>query len=175
MRLLQNYYQFEQKIFKKVNRHFDKKHMNLFFRILTRMGGATFAIGIVLLLFIFCKQPVKSIALCSALSLAVSHLPVQILKKLYPRKRPYLILEDTKFHSNPLKDHSFPSGHTTAAFSVMIPFILFMPSLGYLLIPLGVLIGVSRMYLGLHYPSDVLAGAVLGSGSGILVYYLMNL
>lgn len=174
MRLLQNCYEFEQRLFKKVNRHFDKKAINLLFRVITRIGGATFTIGVVVLLMIFSHNPVRQIAIYSAISLAISHLPVQVLKKLYPRKRPYITLEDTRFHSNPLKDHSFPSGHTTAVFSIIIPFVIFIPALSYILIPIGVLVGISRMYLGLHYPSDVMAGAILGSFSGFLTYYLFH-
>ncbi|PJH69213.1 phosphatase PAP2 family protein, partial [Salmonella enterica subsp. enterica serovar Typhimurium] len=67
---------------------------------------------------------------------------------------------------NPLQDHSFPSGHTTAIFSVIIPFILLDWMLMFLLLPIGIIVGVSRIYLGLHFPSDVLGGSLLGSFAG---------
>ena len=112
-------------------------------------------------------------AFASALALSLSHLPVHFVKKLFPRKRPYLTLEKTKFPANPLQDHSFPSGHTTAFFSVVIPYVLLIPNLAIVLIPLGICVGISRIYLGLHYPSDVIAGGILGSLVGFLCFYLV--
>jgi undecaprenyl-diphosphatase len=112
----------------------------------------------------------KVAAYSSALSLAISHIPVQLVKKLFPRKRPYLMIEETKVPLNPLKDHSFPSGHTTAIFSVIIPLVLFSPALSFILIPLGLCVGLSRIYLGLHYPSDVMAGGLLGSCVGVFCF-----
>ena len=173
-RLLQNFHHLECRLFQEVNRHFDKKILNLFFRTITHMGGATFTIVAVTLLMIFSTSQIRLAALSSALSLAVSHLPVQIAKKLYPRKRPYLTLEKAKVSLNPLKDHSFPSGHTTAIFSVIIPFVLLYPYLAFILIPLGICIGISRIYLGLHYPSDVMAGGLLGSCVGTLCFFLLH-
>jgi undecaprenyl-diphosphatase len=73
-----------------------------------------------------------------------------------------------------LKDHSFPSGHTTAVFSVIVPFLLQTPSLAAVLIPLGLSVGISRIYLGLHYPSDVIAGGILGGSFGSLCFYFLS-
>jgi undecaprenyl-diphosphatase len=173
-RLLMSCYHFECKMFQKVNRHFDKKALNLFFRNITRIGGAIFTISAALLLLIFSAESYKMVAISSALSLALSHIPVQIVKKLWPRKRPYLTLEATKYHINPLKDHSFPSGHTTAAFSLMIPYMLYAPLLSIILLPLCLSVGLSRIYLGLHYPSDVLVGGLLGTFTGILCFVLLH-
>ncbi|GJM80520.1 hypothetical protein HMSSN139_30160 [Paenibacillus sp. HMSSN-139] len=69
----------------------------------------------------------------------------------------------TNTFRNPLTDHSFPSGHTTAIFSVTVPFMAAAPGLILVLLPVALLVAVSRIYLGLHYPSDTLAGAVIGS------------
>lgn len=174
MRILRTCYDFECRLFQEVNRHFDKKHFNLFFRTITHIGGATFTIAMVLMLIIFGADSIRVAAISAALALAASHLPVFLAKKLYPRKRPYLILEQTKFPSNPLQDHSFPSGHTTAIFSVVIPFVILVPALSFVLIPLGLCVGLSRIYLGLHYPSDVITGVVLGSFSGSISFYLIG-
>nr|WP_144555827.1 phosphatase PAP2 family protein [Bacillus sp. X1(2014)] len=173
MRMLQLFYGFECRLFQQVNRHFDKRLLNLFFRMVTHLGGARFTIATTLLLIMFSPRETRLIALASALSLSVSHIPVHFVKLLFPRKRPYLIIEKTKFPENPLQDHSFPSGHTTAIFSVMIPYILFIPQLSFGLIPLGLCVGLSRIYLGLHYPSDVIAGGVLGSLTGCLCFCLL--
>lgn len=173
VKLLANFYEFECNLFRSVNRHFDRKHANFFFRNITHVGGATFTICTLLLLIIFSNHSLKYTAIAAGLSLALSHIPVAIAKKLYPRRRPYLALEAIKVATNPLKDHSFPSGHTTAVFSSVIPFILFMPSLAILLLPVALCVAVSRIYLGLHYPSDVAVGMVLGSSTGILSYMMI--
>ncbi len=173
-RLLISCYQFDCRLFQMLNRHFDKGVLNLFFRNVTLLGGAIFTISAAVLLFLFSTESYKMVATASALSLALSHLPVQIVKKLFPRKRPYLTLKETRYPRNPLKDHSFPSGHTTAAFSLMIPYILYAPLLAFVLLPLGMSVGLSRIYLGLHYPSDVLAGGLLGTFVGIFCFFILN-
>lgn len=174
-KILYSFYHFECRLFTKVNRHFDKKLLNLFFGTITHAGGATFLIVTILAVIFFSSNQTRLTAISSAAALALSHIPVQIVKRIFPRKRPYLILERAKFPDKPLKDHSFPSGHTTAIFSIITPFIFFIPSLFFILIPLGLSVGLSRIYLGLHYPSDVLAGAILGAGTGIICHYLILL
>ncbi|MGJ7922541.1 phosphatase PAP2 family protein [Neobacillus sp. LXY-4] len=172
-KIMYSFYDYECRLFKEVNRHFDKRLLNFFFRWITHVGGASFMVATTLVVIFLSSNQTRIAAMSSALALAVSHIPVQLAKKLYPRKRPYLILEKTRFPANPLKDHSFPSGHTTAIFSVIMPLGLLAPHLFVFLIPLGLSVGLSRIYLGLHYPSDVLAGAVLGIGTGTICYYLV--
>ncbi|KMJ57745.1 phosphoesterase [Bacillus sp. LL01] len=172
VKLLANFYEFECNLFRSVNRHFDRKYVNFFFRNITHVGGATFTICTLLLLIIFSNHSLKYTAMAAGLSLALSHIPVAIAKKVYPRRRPYLALDEIKVSTNPLKDHSFPSGHTTAVFSSIIPFILLMPSLAILLIPLALCVGISRIYLGLHYPSDIAVGMLLGTSTSVLSYMM---
>jgi undecaprenyl-diphosphatase len=161
-------------VFHEINSHFDKKIINLFFRTITGIGGALFISVTTLLLIIFSTGTTRVTAISSAAALALSHIPVQVVKKLFPRKRPYLLFETTKILPNPLKDHSFPSGHTTAVFSVIVPFVILNPVLAAVLIPLGLCVGISRIYLGLHYPSDVIAGGFLGTFFGILCSYFLT-
>ncbi|TYR82071.1 phosphatase PAP2 family protein [Priestia megaterium] len=171
-KLIRQVYDLECHLFKCVNQHFDRKGLNAFFRTITHAGGATFTISMALLFMFVMKDSTKLIAYASAFSLAVSHIPVAIAKKLYPRKRPYLQLEHTKVLQNPLKDHSFPSGHTTAIFSFLTPFMIAYPLLMTVLLPLAVTVGLSRIYLGLHYPTDVLVGMLLGILSAVVSLHI---
>ncbi|WP_456277922.1 phosphatase PAP2 family protein [Bacillus sp. AK128] len=167
-------YDLECSIFRFINRYFDLKTLNLFFRLITHIGGARIMLTAVLLISICSPFPYKYIGLASGVSLLVSHLPVALIKKFYPRTRPYIALTESKVTVNPLIDHSFPSGHSTAIFSTVVPIVCAIPMLGLLLLPLACCVGLSRIYLGLHYPSDVLAGSLLGSFTGILSYTYIN-
>ncbi|MDM5190440.1 phosphatase PAP2 family protein [Bacillus sp. DX4.1] len=164
-------YKIECYIFKGINRYFEQKVLNVFFRTITHIGGARFSISLALCFLLFSKGSLHGAAIASAIALALSHIPVQILKRWYPRKRPYLTIQDAKYPLHPLTDHSFPSGHTTAIFSFIVPFICYDPNLFIFLLPLAISVGVSRIYLGLHYPSDVFVGMCLGTFAGIISFY----
>ncbi|KSU83585.1 phosphatase PAP2 family protein [Fictibacillus enclensis] len=167
-------YEKECRLFKWVNSRLQHRLLDKYFNAITHFGGATATIITTLLVLLFAPDNARIFAAAGFLSLVLSHIPVAISKKCYPRKRPYLMIPGTKTFSHPLKDHSFPSGHTTAVFSVIIPLSLIHPGLLWILVPLGFSVGISRMYLGLHYPTDVLAGMMLGISSGIFSVFLVN-
>ncbi|WP_286170774.1 phosphatase PAP2 family protein [Bacillus sp. NTK071] len=167
-------YEQECTVFRFVNLRCHSRFLTSFLGWMTHVGGARATVISTLLLCLFLPSPSRLWAIQSAIALVISHMPVHLIKKHYPRHRPYLSIPETKMLVLPLKDHSFPSGHTTAIFSVLTPFILHVPPLFIPLITLATLVGLSRIYLGHHYPSDVLVGALLGGGSGILVSILLG-
>ncbi|MVO98740.1 phosphatase PAP2 family protein [Paenibacillus lutrae] len=157
----------EIRMFLYVNQRFRGKVLDAIVGTLTHLGGATATITVTLLLALFGNGAWQTTGIQALAALAVSHIPVALVKRFYPRRRPYLVIPNTRISMNPLEDHSFPSGHSTAIFAVTVPFVAAFPPLGFVLIPLALAVALSRMYLGLHYPSDCLAGALLGTGSAI--------
>lgn len=109
-----------------------------------------------------------------ALSMGISYLSSSIitygLKNTFQRKRPFEAYPNLIYKKGSGGSYSFPSGHTSAAFSTATSLSLQFPK-WYIITPAytyAAAVGYSRMYLGVHYPSDVLAGALIGSGTAYL-------
>lgn len=94
------------------------------------------------------------------------------IKRKTSRKRPCAIATHCWANLLPPDQFSFPSGHTITAFAITVPLSLFYPSLAAALLFCAVSIGASRILLGMHFLSDVVAGAVLGSLIGYGCYML---
>ncbi|NIK76252.1 undecaprenyl-diphosphatase [Paenibacillus castaneae] len=141
----------------------------------THMGGATFTLATALIYALLAPAPWSLTGWQCLTAVIISHLPVAIIKRKFKRLRPYQALPDVNTGQKPLVDSSFPSGHTTAIFAWLVPILLTSGLWLTLLVPFALIIGVSvgwsRMYLGLHYPSDVAAGALLGTVTALAVNY----
>lgn len=91
-----------------------------------------------------------------------------VLKNCLKRRRPQQAIPSFTSVVQPSDQFSFPSGHTSAAFFVLSVSALFFPSLFILLLIWAVCVGASRVILGVHFPTDILAGAALGYSVGML-------
>ncbi|MDI6604788.1 phosphatase PAP2 family protein [Aceticella autotrophica] len=138
---------------------------------ITHIGGPYFSVLSCLLFILLGKDSLKISAIEALTTLTSSHLFVQILKRLCTRPRPYMILPEANTFKYLLRDYSFPSGHATASFSLAVSFSFFFPWFAALFIILAVVISISRIYMGLHYPSDVL----IGSSIGIIFSYITHI
>lgn len=110
----------------------------------------------------------RQVVLYAGTSLVLALAGKEILKHLILRPRPY----DAFYDLIPIVHaggSSFPSGHTTAAFAVALMLCRFLPRrLGIPALGMAAMVSFSRLYLGVHYPSDVAAGILLASGAAIL-------
>ena len=102
-----------------------------------------------------------------ALGLLVTNLTI---KPLVTRPRPWVVMDGFVTLTTSSDLHSFPSGHTTAAFAFGVALFLTLPQKWARVAALiaATLMGLSRLYVGVHFPTDVLAGAVIGTVCGIL-------
>ncbi|MGW8272150.1 MAG: glycosyltransferase family 39 protein [Thermodesulfovibrionales bacterium] len=109
-------------------------------------------------------------AALALLSLAFADAAAYVLKIAIGRPRPFAALEDVRLLVGRGGSSAMPSGHATNAFAVASAIGLLFPGMvrALLLIAAG-LVALSRIYVGVHYPSDVLAGAVLGAGVAFMV------
>ncbi len=91
------------------------------------------------------------------------------LKNVVARVRPYDAIEQIRCLVGPQADYSFPSGHTAIAFAASVPvFIISDKRLGVIMIIFSVLMALSRIYVCVHYPTDVIGGAVIGILCGVV-------
>src|SRR5580698_1498829 len=95
------------------------------------------------------------------------------LKHALLRERPFIRHPGITLAMPPLDRYSFPSGHTLHAVSFTWLAVERFPELGWILIPLTAMIAASRLVLGLHYPSDVLAGGAIGATLALLAQNFM--
>ena len=156
-----------------INGKMKSKFLDTFMYRVTDLGGAIFSTLFSLVLLIFGNNKIKLIAIEALVILFISQIIVQSLKKLLGRERPYVIIEKLNTFGIDLSDYSFPSGHTTASFSIATTLALNIPFLKYFVFIIASIIGISRIYLGVHYPTDVAAGIILGMGTALLVHFYL--
>lgn len=142
--------------------------LNGFFSAITALGNAGI-VWIVLAAALLCFKKTRPAGICVALAL-ILNLAVSngILKPLVARVRPYALREVTLLVPPP-DDASFPSGHASSAFAAVAALWRNKSRLTVPALILAALISFSRLYLYLHFPTDVLAGAIIGAACGLIV------
>ena len=149
--------------------------LNPFMKFLTSLGDSG---SIWIFLALFClffhktRKGAKAMLIALLLSFLVNNL---ILKRLFGRIRPYDVIEGLTILIHKPGEFSFPSGHTASSFGAATAFYLNMnKKWGAVAICLAAAIGFTRMYVGVHYPTDVLGGMVSGIFTGILSSWIVN-
>ena len=142
---------------------------------ITSLGnGGIFWIALGLIFFFQKNKDSKRKALSIFLSLIIfSLVGLVILKPLIGRQRPFIVEAFDLLIKEPM-GYSFPSGHTGSSFAAAFTIYYYNKKKGILALILAALIGFSRMYLSVHYPTDVLAGLILGYLSSLVALKIIK-
>ena len=130
---------------------------------------------IILSLILLCFPKYRKAGLAMALALIFCLIIGNMtLKPLIARPRPYSYFPEMQLLIPPLEDFSFPSGHTFASFASATALFLFHRKEGIAAGILAAVIAFSRMYFYVHFPTDILAGIILGIASGFTAFKLIS-
>ena len=135
---------------------------------LTQLGSGIVALGIGLILFVTNDRLGAYELILGTLTLWIV---VELVKALVRRPRPFISVTEARIVGYRAGGRSFPSGHTSQAFflaTLLVPHFHTDAWTTFWLYAIALVVGITRMYVGAHYPRDVLAGAILGSAWGLL-------
>ena len=137
---------------------------------ITRLGDVGF-IWIVGILILSVRKQTRKTGVMTFSALFLSALAVSVvLKNVVARVRPYEVVQGLTSLIGAQKDYSFPSGHTAGSFAAAVVMFKMLPKkIGVPAVVLAFLIGLSRLYVGVHYLSDVIFGALVGTVIAIIV------
>ena len=117
------------------------------------------------------KSAERQGAILALLAAAVASLLRQLVFLVWQRPRPFVAHPQTVHRLiSHVTDPSFPSGHATAAMAIAVAALLLHPRIGTPVIAVALLVGYSRIYVGVHYPGDVVAGWLIGAGVTLVLW-----
>ena len=152
-----------------------RRSVHRFFGIVSRLGDGVFWYGLMVVLAACGGMHGLAAALQMLGTGLFAWLLYRTLKLHTRRPRPFRAHTDVTARAAPLDEYSFPSGHTLHAVSFTIVAVGWFPFLALPLIVFSVLVAMSRVVLGLHYPTDVLAGLLIGIALGAASVWLCSI
>jgi undecaprenyl-diphosphatase len=166
---------FELGILDFIQEHLGCAFLDAAMPIITMLGdGGIFWISIAVIMLFF--KSTRKTALTMGMALVMGLLVCNVtLKPLVGRIRPYDVNPDFPLLIDRLSDYSFPSGHTVASFEAAVTLMICeRRRFGYAALALAFVIAFSRLYLYVHYPTDVLTSIILGSLFAVISYFTVS-
>ena len=143
-------------------------------KFITSLGEGIVPIALCIL-FLFFKKT-RKVGITAGLSLAMEAILINLtIKKLVGRTRPYVVNEAIEYITKRPSDNSFPSGHTGCMFAVASVLFYMMPKkVGIPAMIVASLVGISRLYVGVHYPTDIIGGFIVGMFTGFIAKLIVE-
>lgn len=134
------------------------------FKFITHLGDEGYVWIAIAVILLFVKKYRKVGLMVGASLLGSLVFNNMIIKNIVARPRPYRMIETLSILIPEPREYSFPSGHTSSSFAAGVVLYLMLPKkYGVPAMILAFLLGISRLYVGVHYPTDVLGGMVMGT------------
>lgn len=163
----------EYRFCRSINRSLRFRPVRAYFTLVSLLGDGWFWYGIILLLPLFAPEQGFGLTILCTTTGLICTLAYKLLKQIMVRERPFIAFPTINCCVAPLDRYSFPSGHTLHAVCFTALIYIPLPALGLALFPFTLSIMASRVILGLHYPSDVAAGALIGILLALLAHHLL--
>ena len=158
----------EERVCVAFNRWSDYRSIRMFFAAVSRLGNGLFWYSWIFVLPAIFGATGSWRALQMMATGAIGIAIYKWLKQRFVRERPYISHLRIRVGAAPLDRYSFPSGHTLHAVCYAILLTAYFPVLGWIVIPFAALVALSRVVLGLHYPTDVVVGAAIGASLAMI-------
>jgi len=170
MRLIQNATNYDHKVFSWCQQRRNKEVLIFFSRYLSRTADGHLYVLIGLCALI--QQQLDFLTL-GVLCFLIERIIYFVIKKNVKRDRPPEAIPGFKSIIQASDQFSFPSGHTSAAFLMSTMMAIYFPWTACLFFPWAISVASSRVILGVHFPGDTVAGAVMGSSMAVLCYSML--